>query len=85
MRLDVFLAKNITELTRTFIKKLINQNQVKLNGKLLNSPSTKLKNKDQITVNIIKNDEKSVEPKKMKLDVVYEAVINNYYNVKFKS
>ncbi len=72
MRLDVFLAKNITELTRTFIKKLINQNQVKLNGKLLNSPSTKLKNKDQITVNIIKSDEKSVEPKKMKLDVVYE-------------
>jgi len=71
-RLDVFLAKNINEFTRSFIKKLIENDQVKLNSKVLNSPSTKVKYKDQIIINVIESDEKSVKPKKIKLDIVYE-------------
>jgi len=71
-RLDIFLAKNINEFTRSFIKKLIEHDQVKVNGKVLNSPSTKVKYKDQIIINVIENNEKSVKPKKIKLDIVYE-------------
>ena len=71
-RLDVFLAKNINEFTRSFIKKIIEHNQVKLNSKVLNSPSTKVKYKDQIIINVIESDEKSIKPKKIKLDIVYE-------------
>ena len=71
-RLDVFLAKNINEFTRSFIKKLIEHDQVKLNSKVLNSPSTKVKYKDQIIINVIESDEKSIKPKKIKLDIVYE-------------
>ena len=48
-RLDVFLAKNIKHLTRSFLKKLIENKQVKLNKKILTSPSTKVKIKDQIS------------------------------------
>tara|TARA_B100000575_G_scaffold118397_1_gene94284 strand:+ start:66 stop:1046 length:981 start_codon:yes stop_codon:yes gene_type:complete len=71
-RLDVFLAENINHLTRSFLKKLIENEQVKLNKKILTSPSTKVKIKDQISINIIKNDEQSIKPKKIKLDIVYE-------------
>ena len=71
-RLDIFLAKSINEFTRSFIKKLIEHNQVKVNSKVLNSPSTKVKYKDQIIINIVENDEKTVKPKKIKLDIVYE-------------
>ena len=71
-RLDIFLAKNINEFTRSFIKKLIEQDQVKLNNKVLNSPSTKVKFKDQIIINVIENDKESVKPKKIDLDIVYE-------------
>jgi 23S rRNA pseudouridine1911/1915/1917 synthase len=39
---------------------------------VLNSPSTKVKYKDQIIINIVENDEKTVKPKKIKLDIVYE-------------
>ena len=51
-RLDIFLAENIKEFTRSFLKKLIENKQVKLNNKILSSPSTKVKYKDQIIINI---------------------------------
>ena len=71
-RLDVFLAENINYLTRSFLKKLIENEQVKINKKILTSPSTKVKIKDLISINIIENDEQSIKPKKIKLDIVYE-------------
>ena len=40
-RLDVFLAENIKKFTRSFLKKIIENKQVKLNNKILTSPSTK--------------------------------------------
>ena len=72
-RLDVFLTENISHLTRSFLKKLIEQKQVKLNKKILTSPSTKVKVTDQISINIIiENDEQNIKPKKIELDIVYE-------------
>tara|TARA_Y100000768_G_scaffold384057_1_gene367365 strand:+ start:1720 stop:2700 length:981 start_codon:yes stop_codon:yes gene_type:complete len=71
-RLDVFLAENINHLTRSFLKKLIENEQVKINKKILTSPSTKVKIKDLVSINIVKNDEQSIKPKKIKLDIVYE-------------
>ena len=55
-RLDVFLAENINEFTRSFLKKLIQKKQVKLNNTILSSPSTKIKYKDQIVINIIEKN-----------------------------
>ena len=71
-RLDVFLTENISHLTRSYLKKLIEKEQVKLNQKILTSPSTKVKVKDQISINIIENDEQNIKPKRIELDIVYE-------------
>ena len=71
-RLDVFLAGNINHLTRSFLKKLIENKQVKINKKVLKAPSTKVKYKDQVIVNIIENNEQNITPKKIKLNVIYE-------------
>ena len=71
-RLDVFLAENINHLTRSFLKKLIENEQVKLNKKILTSPSTKVKIKDQISISIIEDDEQNIKPKKIKLNIIYE-------------
>ena len=71
-RLDVFLAENINHLTRSFLKKLIENEQVKINKKILTSPSTKVKIRDLISINIIENKEQGIKPKKIKLDIVYE-------------
>tara|TARA_B100000575_G_C23079372_1_gene621803 strand:+ start:65 stop:1045 length:981 start_codon:yes stop_codon:yes gene_type:complete len=71
-RLDIFLRENIKNLTRSFLKKLIENKKVKLNNSILLLPSTKVKNKDQITINIHYEKQSKIEPKNIKLNVVYE-------------
>ena len=71
-RLDIFLTENINQFTRSFLKKLIENQQVKLNNEVLLTPSTKVKYKDQILINILENTTKDITPKKIKLDVIYE-------------
>ena len=71
-RLDVFLAENINKFTRSFLKKLIEDKQVKLNNIVCSSPSTKIKNKDQIIFNVVEKVNQNIAPKKIKLNIVYE-------------
>ena len=46
-RLDVFLSKEIKNLTRSYIKKLIEKKNVRLNKSIKTSPSTKIKTNDK--------------------------------------
>tara|TARA_B100000963_G_scaffold81557_1_gene69430 strand:+ start:17 stop:997 length:981 start_codon:yes stop_codon:yes gene_type:complete len=71
-RLDIFLSDNISQLTRSFLKKLIESKQVKLNNKITLSPSVKVKFKDKITANIVEKNIKNIVPKKIDLDIVFE-------------
>ena len=71
-RLDVFLAENISKFTRSFLKKLITKKQVKLNNKVVLLPSTKVKVKDQITINVIYKNIEDITPKKIKLNIIHE-------------
>jgi len=71
-RLDIFLAENIKEFSRSFLKKLIENKQVKLNNDLILSSSTKVKYKDQILINIIEKSVKHITPKKIPLNIIYE-------------
>ena len=71
-RLDVFLTENINHYTRSFLKKLIEKKQVKLNNVILSSPSTKVKHKDQIVIKIIEKNTQNITPKKINLDIIYE-------------
>ena len=71
-RLDVFLSKKIKNLTRSYIKKLIEKNNVRLNKTINTSASTKVKTKDKIFVNIIEEQDLKIIPKNIKLDILYE-------------
>ena len=54
-RIDIFLTENTNQFTRSFLKKLIKNKQVKLNGHLLLSQSTKIKYKDKIEINFVES------------------------------
>jgi 23S rRNA pseudouridine1911/1915/1917 synthase len=71
-RLDIFLTENIKQYTRSFVKKLIESNQVKINSKIHTFPSIKVKHKDQILVNLIKKNIQDIVPTKIELDIIYE-------------
>jgi|TARA_B110001452_G_scaffold8089_1_gene7123 23S rRNA pseudouridine1911/1915/1917 synthase len=71
-RLDVFLSKEIKNLTRSYIKKLIEKKNVRLNKIISISPSTKIKIDDKIIINIIEEENLKIIPNNIKLDIVYE-------------
>jgi|TARA_B110000967_G_C18861287_1_gene550103 23S rRNA pseudouridine1911/1915/1917 synthase len=71
-RLDVILTKFIPDLTRSNLKKVIANKQVKINNSIEKSPSKKLKTNDTIQVDLIPKEEIKILPTKIKLDVVHE-------------
>ncbi len=71
-RIDVFITKNIKNYTRSYIKKLIEGRKVKVNDLIINSPSAKVKTKDIINVKINLNKKKSLEPSRLKLNIIHE-------------
>ncbi len=71
-RLDIFLSEHIGHLTRSNIKKTIESNDVKINKKITDSPSKKVKTNDSVIVElVIKNSDKLL-PSKIKLDIRFE-------------
>ena len=71
-RLDVFLSKEIKNLTRSYIKKLIEKNNVKLNKISRSLPSTIIKTNDKIIINIIEEENLKIAPNNIKLDIIFE-------------
>ena len=73
-RIDVFLTKKFEkEYSRIEIQNFIKNKQVKLNNIIINKPSIKIKKNDAIVINCIKKEKEiSIQPKEMKIDVVFE-------------
>ena len=76
-RLDVFLTENISHLTRSFLKKLIEQEQVKLNKKILTSPSTRVKAKDQILNKIKSFSHGEFNQEDLSKKIIEKKILNN--------
>ena len=73
LRIDIFLTNNISKVTRSYIKKLILDDCIFINGMNANSPSKKIKSKDDILVKFFNyNFENKITPYKFKLDKIYE-------------
>ena len=71
-RLDIFLSESLEKYTRTYLKKLIQSNRVRINNFIISSPSSKVKHRDLIIIDIIEENIQEIIPKKIKLDIVYE-------------
>ena len=71
-RLDVILTRLIPDLTRSNLKKIIELEQVKINNSIEVSPSKKLKNNDEVEINLITSEEIKILPAKIKLEIVHE-------------
>ena len=70
-RVDIFLSKKIKDFTRSYIKKLIEKKNLKINNKVELSPSVKIKFKDKIFLNLVEKKEVSLHPSKIKLYIFY--------------
>ncbi len=71
-RIDVFLSEKIDHLTRSNIKKIIESNNVKINKKIADSSSKKVKVNDEIIIELLIKNLDKLLPNKIKLDIRFE-------------
>ena len=71
-RLDVILSQKIIDLTRSTIKKVIESKNVKVNEKIITSPSKKIRFGDSVFIKIHIESKIKIQPFKIKLDVIFE-------------
>ena len=71
LRIDQYLSKQDDELTRTYVKKLLDDSRITLNGKI-SKASYKVKSGDKIEVDMPDMEEIEILPEKMDINIVYE-------------
>ena len=71
-RIDTFISKKEKELSRTRIKKLIIDKNLKLNNLIVINPSQKIVAGDEIILVIPEPKKASLKPYNFKIDIVYE-------------
>mgnify|MGYP002600453006 FL=1 len=70
-RLDIYIAENFNELSRTMIKKLIESNNVLVNDKS-EKVSYKVQANDNISIDIPEAKETKLKAQEIPLDIIYE-------------
>ena len=71
IRIDVFLADALEDVSRSGVQKLMEQGHIQLNGKAV-KPNYKLREKDVIDVQIPDVVEPEILPENIPLDILYE-------------
>ncbi|MBO7155907.1 MAG: RluA family pseudouridine synthase [Clostridia bacterium] len=71
-RLDVFLAKNLEDFTRSRVKNSIEEGHVTINDKLVKKSGYTLKESDCVQISYTDPVELSALPEEIPLDIVYE-------------
>ena len=71
-RLDIFLSEKLKEITRSNIKKIINQKKVTINNIIVKAQSKKIRESDEIIITFQEAVNENIIPLKKKLEIVYE-------------
>lgn len=79
-RLDLFLSEQTEELTRSRLKKLIEEGQVCVNGNKITKAGAEIKRGDSVLITVPDAVEYAVKPENIPIEIVYEdgdlAVVN---------
>ena len=71
-RIDAFIFEKCKELSRTRIKNLILDKRLKINEKINNLPSKKIKAGDIVLLEVPQPKQTSLQPFKFKLDIIFQ-------------
>ncbi len=84
-RLDLFLQSCMEEKSRAAVQKLIDENCVTVNGKIVSKAGLKLKGNEEIEVNVPEEEIPVLKPENIPLEIIFEdkhiAVINKPSNM----
>ena len=71
-RLDVFLASNVEEFSRSYIQKLIEKGFLEINGSVVKLKKYKVKSNDKMVIHSPEPEKLEVDAEDIPLEVVYE-------------
>ena len=71
-RVDKYINSKVEELSRSYIKKLIEDSMIKVNGEILSSQKIAIKTGDAISITVPEPEELKVEGQNIPLEIVYE-------------
>ncbi len=71
-RLDLFLSRSYPELSRSYIKRLIEEGYVLVNGKETLKPSRKVRVGEEVSLSVPEPESLEVRPENIPLDILYE-------------
>jgi len=72
LRVDVFINKKENEISRTRVKNLILNQNLKLNNKIIKDPSKRIIDGDILELNLPEPRKASLKPYKYELNIIYE-------------
>ena len=72
IRLDQFLASQLEDFSRSYIQKLIENENVKVNNSVCSVKKEKVKSGDEVEITVPEPVELTVDPENIPLDIVYE-------------
>lgn len=72
LRLDVFLADAVEDATRSYLKKLIKDGKVTVNGELCTKPGRNMNEGDEVSVELPPPPPDSPEPQDIPLEILFE-------------
>lgn len=70
-RLDMYLVENVDNVTRSYIKNLIDEGNILVNGKVVKS-GYKVKENDEIDIDMPVVEDNKIVPENIPLDIIYE-------------
>ena len=71
-RLDLYLTKNLENLSRSQIKKIIVASHLKINDQTITEPSKKISMGDSIVIQINNSEEDRIVPQKLNFEIIHE-------------
>lgn len=72
VRLDLYISKELNDISRSYVQKLIKDGNVRVNNEVINSKKYKINENDEIEIEIPKPEKLELEPENIPIKIVYE-------------
>ncbi|WP_432400718.1 RluA family pseudouridine synthase [Wukongibacter sp. M2B1] len=72
IRLDLYLSRELNDLSRSYVQKLIEKGNVKINSEVILSKKFKISMNDEIEIVIPEPEKLKLEPENIPIEIVYE-------------
>lgn len=72
VRLDLYISRELNDISRSYVQKLIEKGNVEVNNSVISSKKFKINMNDEIKVNIPQPEKLKLEPENIHIDIIYE-------------